>query len=57
MWFSIALVALLGLYIAVWCVDRWIVTPRRSKDTLVNHGKRLDAVEKALADLNPKTEE
>lgn len=27
-WLAIVLVSLLGIYIVMWCVDRWVVQPR-----------------------------
>lgn len=46
--FSIILLSLLGIYIAVWCVDRWLVQPKRDLKTLPEVNRRLDEIEKKL---------
>lgn len=49
--FSIILLSLLGAYLIVWSVDKFIVTPRREIRHLPEIDERLKEVEKKLDEL------
>lgn len=46
--FSIVLLVLIGVYIAVWCLDRFLFTPKREYRTLPEIDARLKAIEEKL---------
>lgn len=52
--FSIILLSLLALYLAVWCLDRFLFTPKREYRTLPVIDARLKEVEKRLEELTNK---
>lgn len=50
--FSIILLSLLGAYLIVWSVDKFIITPRRELRHLPEIDERLKELEKRVDDLS-----
>ena len=46
--FSIILLSLIAVYIAIWAIDRWVVQPKREMKTLPEVNARLDEIEKKI---------
>lgn len=54
--FSIILLVLLAVYIGVWALDRFVVSPRRDKVSLEELKERMEVAESRIASLLPDDE-
>lgn len=54
--FSIILLSLLGAYLIVWSIDKFIITPRRELRHLPEIDERLKEVEKKLDEMSKADE-